>query len=56
MRQEKSDPSLYRKTTKSEAKNLYNYMTFISDNDMSVYISDKVSRAPNRTAYTPRYK
>ena len=56
MRQEKSDPSLYRKNPPSFARNLMDYVAFINDNDMTVYVSDKVKRAPNRTAYTPRYK
>jgi hypothetical protein len=56
MRQEKSDPSLYRKTPPSFARNLMDYVTFINDNDMTVYISEKRAKAPKRAAYTPRFK
>jgi hypothetical protein len=56
MRQEKSDPSLYRKTPKSFARNLMNYTTFITENDMDAYEPIRTERAPKNAAYYPRYK
>lgn len=56
MIQYKSDPSLYRKTTKSEAKNLLKYVAFIAEHDMELHITQNKTRAPLGAAYTPRYQ
>ena len=55
MIQYKSDPSLYKKNSRSFAKNLMDYVTFIDKTDMELYVKPNKVRAPFRTAYTPRY-